>query len=146
LDIVHVPYKSGAPALTGLMTGEIDMYFGNASELLQQASSDRIKLLAVSSRERLEQKPDIPTIGELYPGFRITSWNGFLAPSGIPRTIVDKIAQETGDAARDPAIAARLLGLGIAPSGAGPEDFAQVIRDENVLYRDAIKAAGVKPE
>jgi tripartite-type tricarboxylate transporter receptor subunit TctC len=146
LDVVHVPYKSGAPALAALMTGEIEMYFGNASELLQQATNDRIKMLAVSSSERLQQRPDLPTVAEFYPGFRITSWNGFLAPAGIPQTIVDTIAQETRAAATDPEVAARLRKLGIEPSGANPAEFAQIIRDEEVLYRDAIKVAGVKPE
>jgi tripartite-type tricarboxylate transporter receptor subunit TctC len=146
LDIVHVPYKSGAPALAALMTGEIDMYFGNASELLQQASNERIRLLAVSADERLPQLPDLPTIAESYPGFRITSWNGFLAPAGTPQAIIDKVAQETRAAAQDPDIAARLRKLGIAPSGADPAEFADVIHSEQALYRDAIKLSGVKPE
>jgi len=146
LDVVHVPYKSGAPALGALMTGEIEMYFGNASELVQQAANDRIRLLAVSSSDRLQQLPNVPTVAEFYPGFRITSWNGFLAPTGTPQAIVDTVARETRDAARDPEIAARLRKLGIEPGGADPAEFAQIIREEDALYRDALKLAGVKPE
>jgi tripartite-type tricarboxylate transporter receptor subunit TctC len=144
IDIAHVPYKSGAPALNGLLTGEIDLYFGNASELLQQASGGRVRLLAVSSAARLPQLPDLPTIGEFFPGFLVTSWNGLLAPAGTPQPIVRLLAQETRDAAKDPAIADRLLKLGIEPSGAGPDEFAEVIRAERQFYRAAAKAAGIK--
>jgi tripartite-type tricarboxylate transporter receptor subunit TctC len=146
IQMTHVPYKSGAPALNGLLTGEIDVYFGNASELLQQASSGRVRLLAVSSAARLKQLPDMPTVGESYPGFLVTSWNGFFAPAGTPQPIVRLLARETRNAAKDPAIADRLLQLGIEPSGADPEEFAEVIRAERDFYRAAAAAAGTKTE
>ena len=146
IQMTHVPYKSGAPALNGLLTGEVDVYFGNASELLQQAASGRVRLLAVSSAARLKQLPDMPTIGEFYPGFLVTSWNGFFAPTGTPQPIVRLLARETRNAAKDPAIADRLLKLGIEPSGADPEEFAEVIRVERDFYRAAAAAAGIKME
>jgi tripartite-type tricarboxylate transporter receptor subunit TctC len=97
IQMTHVPYKSGAPALNGLLTGEVDVYFGNASELLQQAASGRVRLLAVSSAARLKQRPDMPTIGEFYPGFLVTSWNGFLPP---PERRADRAAVGAGDPQR----------------------------------------------
>ncbi|MGZ3311597.1 MAG: tripartite tricarboxylate transporter substrate-binding protein, partial [Xanthobacteraceae bacterium] len=100
IQMTHVPYKSGAPALNGLLTGEIDVYFGNASELLQQAASGRVRLLA----------------------------------------------RETRNAAKDAGIADRLLKLGIEPSGADPDEFAEVIRAERDFYRAAAAAAGIKME
>ena len=102
IHMTHVPYKSGAPALNGLLTGEIDVYFGNASELLQQASSGRVRLLAVSSAARLKQLPDMPTVGESYPGFLVTSWNGFFAPAGTPQPIVRLLARERPRILRSP--------------------------------------------
>jgi len=143
LRLTHVPYKAGAPALNGLLTGEIDVYFGNASELLQQVAGGRVKLLAVSSQTRLPRLPDLPTVSEFYPGFLVTSWNGFLAPAGTPPPIIARIAQETGAAAKDPAIADRLRTLGIEPSGAGPDAFAETIRTERDFYLAAGKAAGI---
>jgi tripartite-type tricarboxylate transporter receptor subunit TctC len=122
------------------------VYFGNASELLQQAASGRVRLLAVSSAARLKQLPDMPTIGESYPGFLVTSWNGFFAPTGTPQPIVRLLARETRNAAKDPAIADRLLKLGIEPSGADPEEFAELIRVERDFYRAAAAAAGIKME
>ena len=144
IDVLHVPYRAGTAMVNGLLTGEIELYFGNASKLLQQASGGRVRLRAVSSAERLPQLPDVPTVAEFYPGFLVTSWNGFLAPAGTPQPIVRLLAQETRDAAKDPAIADRLLKLGIEPSGAGPDEFAEVIRAEREFYRAAAKAAGIK--
>lgn len=146
IKLTHVPYKSGAPALNGLMAGEIDIYFGNASELLQQAASGRVKLLAVSSPKRLAQIPDVPTVSELYPDFQVASWNGFLAPAGTPGAIVDLLARETRAAAEDPAIAAKLRQIGIEPSGADPKEFDQTIRQERIFYRTAGETAGLHME
>ena len=146
IQMTHVPYKSGAPALNGLLTGEVDVYFGNASELLQQAAGGRVRLLAVSSAARLRQLPDMPTIGESFPGFLVTSWNGFFAPAGTPQPIVRLLARETRNIAKDPAIAERLLKLGIEPSGADPQEFAEIIRAERDFYRAAAAAAGIKME
>jgi tripartite-type tricarboxylate transporter receptor subunit TctC len=146
IDMVHVPYRSGAPALSGLIAGEVDLYFGNGSELMQQASNPRIRLLATSATQRLAQHPDMPTIAETYPGFRMTSWNGFLAPAGTPQPIVDRLAADTAAAARDPMIAERLMSLGIVPDGGTPDEMAAIIRSEKVFYRDAVTAAGVKIE
>jgi tripartite-type tricarboxylate transporter receptor subunit TctC len=143
IELTHVPYKSGAPALNGLLTGEIDIYFGNASELLQQASSGRVRLLAVSAPKRLPQIPDVPTVSEIYPDFQVSSWNGFLAPTGTSPAIVEALAQETRAAAQDPKIAEQLRSLGIEPSGANPQEFAQIITDERHFYRAAGKAAGL---
>jgi tripartite-type tricarboxylate transporter receptor subunit TctC len=146
IDMVHVPYRSGAPALSGLIAGEVDLYFGNGSELMQQASNPRIRLLATSATERLAQHPDMPTIAETYPGFRMTSWNGFLAPTGTPKPIVDRLAADTAAAARDPMIAERLMSLGIVPDGGTPDEMAAIIHSEKLFYRDAVNAAGVKIE
>jgi len=146
IDMVHVPYRSGAPALSGLIAGEVDLYFGNGSELMQQASNPRIRLLATSATQRLAQHPDMPTIAETYPGFRMTSWNGFLAPAGTPQPIIDRLASDTAAAARDPMIAERLMSLGIVPDGGTPDEMAAIIRSEKMFYRDAVTAAGVKIE
>jgi tripartite-type tricarboxylate transporter receptor subunit TctC len=88
----------------------------------------------------------MPTIAETYPGFRMTSWNGFLAPAGTPQPIIDRLAADTAAAARDPMIAERLMSLGIVPDGGTPDVMAAIIRSEKMFYRDAVTAAGVKIE
>lgn len=143
LDMVAVPYKSGAPAMAALVAGEVEMYFGNASELIQHADSKLIKILAVSTLQKLQQLPDVPTIAESYPGFNTSSWNGFFAPTGTPEAILDALAKETIAAAHQPAIVERLNRLAILPFGTTTGEFRKVIEESRVSNRLAMKAAGL---
>ena len=143
LDMVAVPYKSGAPAMSGLAAGEVEMYFGNASELMQHTDSKHIKILAVSTPQRLAQLPDVPAVAETYPGFDTSSWNGFFAPTGTPQAIIDVLAKLTIEAAKDPAMVDRLNKLAILPFGTTPEEFKQIIEKSRVANKEAMKAAGL---
>lgn len=145
LDSVHVPFNGGSPATAALLAGQIDMYFGNASELIPHAESGKIRILGVATRERMKQLPNVPTIGETYPNFALSSWNGFLAPAATPRAIVDRLARLVSAAARDPALVAQLDSLGITPNGTTPEEFAAQIAREQPQFDEAIVAAGLKP-
>ena len=146
IDIVPIPYKGGGPAIAALVAGETDIYFGNASELLQFVTTDRIKLIAVSTPERLAQIPDVPPVASIFPGFSTSSWNGLLGPVGLPAEVTDKIVKVTAEAARDPVLAERLNSLGIKPIGSTPEDFAAIVAAERPVYREAVDAAGLKME
>ncbi len=146
LDMVTVPYKGGGPAIAALVAGETDLYFGNASELLQFVSTDRIKLLGVSTLEPLPQVPTVPPVASIFPGFATSSWNGLMGPVGIPADIINKLVKETAEAAADPVLAEKLNNLGIKPVGSSPEAFAQIIDKERPLYREAVDAAGLKME
>jgi tripartite-type tricarboxylate transporter receptor subunit TctC len=143
LDMVAVPYKSGAPAMSGLAAGEVEMYFGNASELMQHTNNSHIKILAVSTPQRLAQLPNIPTVAETYPGFDTSSWNGFFAPKGTPQAIIDVLAEKTIEAAKDPTIRERLSRLAILPFGTTPAEFKLVIEKSRVANKEAMKAAGL---
>ena len=146
INVVTVPYKGGGPAIAALVAGETDLYFGNASELLQFVSTDRIKLLGVSTLEALPQAPTVPTVSSIFPGFTTSSWNGLLGPVGIPAEIINKLVKETAEAAADPALAEKLNAIGIKPVGSTPEAFAQIIEKERPIYREAVDAAGLKME
>jgi tripartite-type tricarboxylate transporter receptor subunit TctC len=141
---VHVPFSGGGPATSALVAGQIDMYFGNASELIPQAESGKVKLLGVATDQRMKQIPNVPTISETFPNFALSSWNGFLVPAATPRAIVGKLAGLVAAAARDPAIIAQLESLGITPNGTTPEEFAAQIAREQPLFDEAIAAAGLK--
>jgi tripartite-type tricarboxylate transporter receptor subunit TctC len=143
-DSVHVPFSGGGPATSALVAGQIDMYFGNASELIPQAESGKIRLLGVATDQRMKQIPNVPTISETFPNFALSSWNGFLVPAATPRPIVGKLATLVAAAARDPAIVAQLENLGITPNGTTPEEFAAQIAREQPLFDEAIAAAGLK--
>ena len=142
---MHVPFKGGAPAVTALVGGQIDMYFGNASELIPQAQSGKLRILGVATDKRMQQLPDVPTISELFPNFSLNSWNGFLAPAKTPQAIIDKLAQQVIAAARDPAIVAQLNKLGIEANGTTPQEFVAQIAREQPQFDAAIKAANMTP-
>jgi len=146
LKMTHIPYKGGAPAVADLVGGQVQVYFGNPSELIPHAKSGNIFLLAVSSEKRAPQLPELPAIAELYPGFNIVTWNGMLAPAGTPKEIIDGLAQEMIKTTRDPAVVEQLNKIGIDPLGNTPAEFAEFIRNEAPLWRDAVNAAGIKQE
>ena len=145
LDSVHVPFKGGGPAMVALVGGQIDMYFGNAAEIIPHAESGKVRILGVATDKRMQQLPDVPTISELFPNFALNSWNGFLAPAKTPPAIVNKLAQHVIAAARDPAIVAQLAKLGIEANGTTPQEFVAQIAREQPQFDAAIKAANMTP-
>jgi len=94
----------------------------------------------------MSQLPDVEAAAEMFPGFNLAAWNGFVAPAGTPRPILELLARETAAAAKDAKIAERLIELGIEPGGPTLEDFAREIEDSRPAYEEAVKAAGIKPE
>jgi tripartite-type tricarboxylate transporter receptor subunit TctC len=143
LDSVHVPFKGGGPAMAALIGGQIDMYFGNASEIIPHAESGKVRILGVATDKRMQQLPNVPTISELFPNFALNSWNGFLAPAKTPPAIVDKLAKQVIAAARDSAIVAQLAKLGIEANGTTPQAFVAQIAREQPQFDAAIKAANM---
>ena len=120
------------------------MYFGNASELIPFAKDNRVRLIAVSTEKRMELLPDVPAVAETYPGFELTSWNGLIGPAGLPGDVVERAAQATIEAARDPEIDATLKKLGIVPIGDTPAQFRATIAKQAGAFDEAIDAAGLR--
>jgi len=145
LKMTHIPYK-GAQAVTDLVGGQVQVSFGNTSDMIQHSKSGKIKMLAVTGEKRMPQLPDLPAIAEFYPGFRTIVWNGLLAPYLTPKAIIDRIAQEAARAARDPDIIERLNKMGIDALGNTPAEFVARIRSEAPLWRDAVNAADIRQE
>jgi tripartite-type tricarboxylate transporter receptor subunit TctC len=143
IDLVMVPSKGGPQAVSELMSGRVDLYFGNASELLPHVDSDRIRLIAVGTAQRLPAAPDIPAVAETFPGFEFSSWNGFLAPTDTPEPIVTAIRSEITALAKSPEIVERLSKLGIVPGGLSKEQSEAVLRQDRESFAAAIKAAGI---
>jgi tripartite-type tricarboxylate transporter receptor subunit TctC len=143
LDFVFVPYKGGGPAMQALLNHETDIYFGNASELLQHIDGGRIRVLGVSSEKPLAQIPNVPPVATLFPGFKTSSWNGFFVPAGTPAAIVTRLEQAVAAATKDPTIRSRLEALGIEPIGNTSKEFAAVIEADKPTYREAVEAAGL---
>ena len=142
-SLVMVPSRGEPQAISDLMAGSVDFYFGNTSVLLSQRDHPAIRLLAVGTAERLPNAPDLPTASETIPGFVFASWNGFLVPNGTPDDIVEKLRAAVTDMVKAPEMTARLSGLGIVPGGQTKEQVAAVFRNDRRNFAEAVKVAGI---
>jgi tripartite-type tricarboxylate transporter receptor subunit TctC len=143
VNLVMVPAKGEAQAIADLISGQVDLYFGNASQLLPHAGSDRIRLLAVGTAQRIAAAPDLPTVAETFPGLVFSSWNGFVVPAGTPDETVDAIRREIIALARSPEAAQRLTKLGIVPGGQSKGEVAATFASDREMFVAAVKAAGI---
>ena len=145
LQMSNVSYRGNAPALTDVVAGHLPAMFSNISDAMPQAAAGSVRLLAVSSKERAPQLPDVPTVAESgFPDFNVLTWNGLMAPAGTPRDIVDKIAAEIGRAVKDRQFAARLEQYGADPLGNTPAEFSAMVAADTVLWADTIQSLGLK--
>jgi tripartite-type tricarboxylate transporter receptor subunit TctC len=142
-EVVMVPSRGEPQAISDLMAGNVDFYFGNTSVLLSQKDNPAIKLLAVGTAKRLPTAPDIPTASETMPGFVFASWNGFLVPKGTPDEIVEKVRDAIAEMVKQPKMAEKLLSLGILPGGQTKDEVAEVFANDHKNFVDAVKAAGI---
>ncbi|MBX9826660.1 MAG: tripartite tricarboxylate transporter substrate binding protein [Xanthobacteraceae bacterium] len=145
IDLVMVPQKSEPQAISDLVAGQVDLYFGNSSSLLPHINSDTVRLIAVGTAQRISAAPDIPTVAETIPGFEFSSWNGFFAPAGTPEPILTMLRNEIAAFARSPEMSERLSKLGIIPGGMPVEQSLAVFQKDFAAYAAAIKAAGIEP-
>jgi tripartite-type tricarboxylate transporter receptor subunit TctC len=143
IDLQHIPYRGGAPAMQGLLAGEVAAYFGNPSDMIPHATGDRVRVLAVAGPERLPSLPGVPTIAEQgYPGFRAETWNGIVAPAGTPAEVVARLARELQAACADATFRSNLERLGTTPVCSTPEAFREAMRTDAPLWREAVRISG----
>ena len=145
IDLVHVPAKSGPQAVSDVLSGQVEVYFGNSSELLPHKNSDKIRLIATGAAKRLAAAPDLPTVGETIPGFEMSSWNGFSAPTGTPEPIIDALRSEVTALVKSPAVSERLTNLGIIPGGLSKEENQAFFKKDREVLTAAVKAAKIQP-
>ncbi len=144
IDIVHIPYKGGAPATADLVAGQVDLMF-SSSVVMPHVRADRLRLLAVTTAQRSPLVPDVPTIAESgLPGFDVDTWYGVLAPAGTPRPIVEMLAREIDKAVRDPKLVESMRDLLTEPKGGTPEEFDAAIRREVSKWTKVAGEANVK--
>jgi tripartite-type tricarboxylate transporter receptor subunit TctC len=143
-----VLYKGGGPAVADVVAGHVPCYFGNFNELIPHAGAGgRLRILAVSSLERSPQLASVPTVAEQgYPGFRTMTMNGYVAPAATPREIVERVAREIGAGCKDAAFSERLRKIGVDPVCSTPAEFSQAIREDLTIWKEAVNAAGIKPQ
>ena len=131
IDLIHIPYKGEGPALTDLVGGQIQMVTPNLSAAIGFVQQGRLRALAVTSKERSKQLPDVPAAAETLPGFENLGWFGFMVPAGTPKPIVQKLYQDTARALQSPDLRTRFEQIGMVPVGNAPEAFARAIREES---------------
>jgi tripartite-type tricarboxylate transporter receptor subunit TctC len=144
IDMVHVPYRGGVPALTDLIAGQVQVYFTTVSNSIAYIRSGQLRALGVSATERLSVLPDIPTLSEFVPGFEAGAWFGIGAPKNTPAEIIDKLNREINAGLADPKLRARLLDLGGSPLSGSPADFGKLFVDETEKWGKVVRAAKLK--
>jgi len=147
VDMVQVPYRGSGPALTALLSGEVQVGFEIPSSALPHIQSGKLRPLAVTSTTRSSVLPDVPTVAEQgVKGFDVVGWFGMLAPAGTPAPVVARLNRELNAILQQPDVRERLVGLGLEVGGGTPEDFQKLIAGDTQRYGDAIRRMGIKPE
>jgi tripartite-type tricarboxylate transporter receptor subunit TctC len=146
IDMVHVPYRGGAPAITDLIAGQVQVMFTSPPGMIEHIKTGKLRALAVTTATRLEALPDLPPVGDFVPGFDVTSWFGIGAPMNTPIEVVDKLNKEFNAALADPGIKARLSDMGATPLVGSPAEFAKLIADEIEKWGKVVKFAGIKAQ
>jgi tripartite-type tricarboxylate transporter receptor subunit TctC len=144
LDILHVPYRGAAPALTDLLGGQVQALFINVAPIIGYIETGKLRALAITTATRLDALAEIPTIGEFVPGYEASSVFGLGAPKNTPTEIIDKLNKEINAALNDSKFKARLANLDGTALGGSPADFGKLIADETVKWAKVVKFANIK--
>jgi len=140
IDVTHVPYKGEGPALTDLVAGQIQFVTPNLSAAIGFVQQGRLRALAVTSKARVKQLPNVPAVAETLQGFENLGWFGFMLPAGTPTSLVNKIHQDTVKVLRSSDVRARFEQLGMEPVGNSPNEFARAIKEESANWAKIIRA------
>jgi tripartite-type tricarboxylate transporter receptor subunit TctC len=146
IQMVHVPYRGSAPMLTDLLGGQVQVAFDNLQPSMPHIKSGKLRALAVTTATRSEVLPELPTIADFVPGYEASTWNGIVAPRGIPPDIVDRLNKEINAGLADPKVKVRLAEMGASPLTGSPAEFAKFIADDIAKWAKVIRAGNIKPE
>jgi len=142
----HVPYRGGAPAVADLMAGQVQLYFDGISGSLGYIRSGKVRALGVTTAQRSDVLPDVPSIAEFVPGYEAGGWYGIGVPRNVPAEIVDKLNSDINASLADPKLKTRLADLGYATLGSSPAAFGNMIAQEIAKWAKVLKFAGIKPD
>ena len=147
VQLVHVPYKGGGPAMRGFLSKEVDSFVATPVSSVKQIQAGKAVAIATTGSKRAELMPDVPTVAEQgYPGYEALNWYGFLGPAGMPKPIVDRLHDEIAKALANPDVIAAMKKTGVEPQSSRPEEFAAYIKKEYDTWGKVIKQAGIKAQ
>ncbi len=145
LDMVHVPYKSGGPAITDTMAGQVDFMFATVAASYPLVSSGKLRALAATSPQRSPRLPDVPTVAEtVVPGYEAYEWNGMLLPAKTPKDIADKLQKALAEVLKDEEVLQRMKDLGAQPIGSTPTAFADFLKKEDAKWGEVVRKGDIK--
>ena len=146
VDVTHVPYKGGGPALNDLMGGQVQLYFGTITSVREQAKAGRVRALATTGATRSSAAPELPTVAETVPGFEVVAWYAVLAPTGTPKPIVERLSAELVKIVHNPAVQEQIRAQGAEAVGSTPAEATRFIHAEVDKWSKVVKASGMRPE
>jgi tripartite-type tricarboxylate transporter receptor subunit TctC len=146
LDLVHVPYRGAAPALTDVLAGQVQLLFDNLPTSLEHIRAGKVRALAVTTAERSPAVPDLPTVAEFVPGYEVSSWFGVGAPRGPPAGVIDKLNSTINDGLADPRLQARIAEMASVPMRLSPAQFATLIVAETAKWARVVKLSGARAD
>ena len=146
LNMVHVPYHGGGPAVTDLLGGQVQVYFSTFAAAIQYVRAGRLRALAVTGANRAPVLPDVPTLAEFLPGYEASIYFGITAPRGTPNAIVDTLHQAVNQALSDAKVTQRIVDLGDSPLAMSTAEFTKLAADETEKWRKVIRAANIKAD
>lgn len=147
IQLVHVPYKGGGPAMRGFLSKEVDSFVATPISSVKQIQAGKARAIATTGARRAELMPDVPTVAEQgYPGYEALNWYGFLGPAGMPKPIVNRLHDEIAKALANPEVVAAMKKTGVEPQSSKPEEFAAYIKKEYDTWGKVIKQAGIKAQ
>jgi tripartite-type tricarboxylate transporter receptor subunit TctC len=146
LDLVHVPYRGAAPALTDVLAGQVQLLFDNLPTSLEHIRAGKARALAVTTAERSPAVPDLPTVAEFVPGYEVSSWFGIGAPRGTPAAVIDKLNSTINDGLADPRLQARIAEMASVPLRLSPTQFATLIVTETAKWARVVKLSGARAD
>jgi tripartite-type tricarboxylate transporter receptor subunit TctC len=146
INMVHVPYRGGGPAMADLLPGRVQVMFDNLPSSIEHIRAGRLRALGVTAGKRSDALPDVPTIGEVVPGYQVDDWNGIEAPRGTPPEIIGTLNRAVNAVLADPRLKARFADLGGAPMPMTPGEFGNLLLQETEKWAKVVKFSGAKPD
>jgi tripartite-type tricarboxylate transporter receptor subunit TctC len=146
ISMIHVPYRGGAPALTDMISGQVQVMFDNVPTSIEFIRAGKLRPLAVTTVQRSEVLPDLPTVADFVPGYEASAWYGVGAPKGTPAEIIDKLNSEINAILANPKTKSRFAELGASLIGGSPADFGRLVVEETDKWSKVVRFSGAKPD